>query len=586
MGWTSPRRPCGAAPGARGPVPGHLMWRAAARVAGRPRPGRCPRRRHPRVRRPAGAAGGASHGPNSRLADSVAISRTTMAKVASALVDQGLVERVRNPDDRRSYALTRTPEGAAAARRWRRHAEDLEEALTPGFTPRRARGAPGAAASGPRPRLAPDTPEPLQESLAFLITRVHVRMHRGVLGRRCGPWASCPAHFGLLTTLRRGPGRRRPRSAAGSASAARASSRWSTTSSGAGLVERRRLEWDRRTQVLHLLPRRRGAGARRGGPPSRCWLSGWAISIARQRQAAGPAAPAVRHRRVSTSRQTGFTRPGGSISSSDSATRRRRPRGCSISARVSVHGGSAVRWLVVARTTWTTRARPAWRQQSAARPTTAAHAARGAAPGACRSRRPGRRHRRSSSARSSRLPVAVVDGRVGVAVARPRRPRPGEMSNAVVRQPCAARCSESAPSPQPTTTARPARQPSPCDAATQPPAVDAASVRSQGRATSPRPAADQSSSYQRVGSPSATAATPSSSARSSHSRPGVMASRTSRRPPPPVTSAGRRSSRRCSWRSCAPRCGRGSRSARRRCRRRRRSATDHERRPPTSPNAS
>ena len=48
-----------------------------------------------------------------------------------------------------------------------------------------------------------------------------------------------------------------------------------------GLVERRRLEWDRRTQVLHLLPRRprcwqqarstsRGDAGRRGWATSTC----------------------------------------------------------------------------------------------------------------------------------------------------------------------------------------------------------------------------------------------------------------------------------------------------------------------------
>ena len=78
-------------------------------------------------------AGGATRSQQS-IATTIDVSRTTMVKVAAELADQGLVERVRNPEDRRSYALTRTPEGAAAARRWRRHAEDLEEALTPGFS--------------------------------------------------------------------------------------------------------------------------------------------------------------------------------------------------------------------------------------------------------------------------------------------------------------------------------------------------------------------------------------------------------------------------------------------------------------------
>ena len=107
-------------------IPGHLIWRSAARVTAA-----LAESLPPGVDIHAYAALLALATGQSRsqqwLADSVSISRTTMAKVASALVDQGLVERVRNPDDRRSYALTRTPDGAAAARRWRRHAEDLEE---------------------------------------------------------------------------------------------------------------------------------------------------------------------------------------------------------------------------------------------------------------------------------------------------------------------------------------------------------------------------------------------------------------------------------------------------------------------------
>src|SRR3954463_1327009 len=85
------------------------------------------------------------------------------------------------------------------------------------------------------------------------------------------------------------------------------------------------------------------------------------------------------------------------------------------------------------------------------------------------------------------------------------------MSKAVVAQPCAARYSESAPSPQPITTAR---RPPPGCSSTWVRRTSSGSVWSHGRGTSPRPAADQSSSYQRVGSPSATALTPRSEARS------------------------------------------------------------------------
>ncbi len=109
--------------------PGYLLWRAAA--GSRPTwPGCCPRAwTSTRTPRCWPLAAGTVRSQQS-VADTVDVSRTTMTKVAAALVEQGLVERVRNPGDRRSYLLTRTPEGAAAARRWHRHAEDVEDALT------------------------------------------------------------------------------------------------------------------------------------------------------------------------------------------------------------------------------------------------------------------------------------------------------------------------------------------------------------------------------------------------------------------------------------------------------------------------
>jgi DNA-binding MarR family transcriptional regulator len=232
--------------------PGHLMWRAAARVTVN-----LARVLPPGVDIHAYAAlltlaGGTARSQQS-IADTIDVSRTTMVKVAAQLADQGLVKRVRNPEDRRSYALTRTPEGAAAARRWRRHAEDLEEALTPGVSlgereelRRLLLGILGA-------ELAADTPEPLLESLGFLITRVHLRMHR-TFSEALGPLGIAPAHFGLLTTL----------ATLGPVPQAEVGRRLGISGASVvqmvdhleerGLVERRRLEWDRRTQVLHLRP--------------------------------------------------------------------------------------------------------------------------------------------------------------------------------------------------------------------------------------------------------------------------------------------------------------------------------------------
>ena len=233
-------------------IPGHLIWRSAARVTAE-----LAESLPPGVDIHAYAALLALATGQSRsqqwLADNVSISRTTMAKVASALVDQGLVERVRNPDDRRSYALTRTPDGAAAARRWRRHAEDLEEALTSGFTEAEREELRSLLLQVARPRLAPETPVALQESIGFLITRIHGWNHAELMSALRDLDIE-PRHTGSLVALTAtGP-------------IAQAELARSLGISGAtvveivdhlerrGLVERRRLDTDRRTQVLHILP--------------------------------------------------------------------------------------------------------------------------------------------------------------------------------------------------------------------------------------------------------------------------------------------------------------------------------------------
>ena len=233
-------------------LPGHLIWRSAARVtaalAGSLPPGVDI---HAYAALLALAAGKARS--QQWLADSVAISRTTMTKVASALVAEGLVERVRNPDDRRSYALTRTPEGAAAARRWRRHAEDLEESLTGGFTEAEREELRSLLLLVAQPGLSAETPDALKESIGFLITRIHGWIHTE-LATALRDLDIEPRHTGSLVALK-------ARGAIPQAELAR-----SLGISGAsvveivdhlerrGLVERRRLETDRRTQELHVLP--------------------------------------------------------------------------------------------------------------------------------------------------------------------------------------------------------------------------------------------------------------------------------------------------------------------------------------------
>ena len=247
-------------------LPGHLFWRAHARVAsalGEVLP--------PGVDIHAYAALLALSGGVTRsqqgLAETISVSRTTMVRVAADLSAQGLVRRVRNPADRRSYALTRTPEGAAAARRWRRHAEDLEDTITSGFTLTEREELRGLLFVVAQVELAPDVPEPLRESIAFLVTRIHNRMHREFMVA-LEPLRIEPRDFGTLVAL----------CATGPVSQAELARHMGVSGASMvqivddlehrGLLERRRLVSDRRTQVLHAAPRG-PRGARRGRAPGR-----------------------------------------------------------------------------------------------------------------------------------------------------------------------------------------------------------------------------------------------------------------------------------------------------------------------------
>jgi DNA-binding MarR family transcriptional regulator len=233
-------------------LPGHLFWRASARVAvalDEVLPVGVDIHAYAAL---LALSGGVTRSQQS-LSQTISVSRTTMVRVAADLSDQGLVARVRNPDDRRSYALTRTAQGAAAARRWRRHAEDVEDSITAGFTLEEREELRTLLLRVAEVDLAPDVPEPLRESIGFLITRVHTRMHREFMAA-LEPLRIEPRDFGALTALQ----------AMGPVSQAQLARHLGVSGASMvqivddlekrGLLERRRLPTDRRTQVLHPLP--------------------------------------------------------------------------------------------------------------------------------------------------------------------------------------------------------------------------------------------------------------------------------------------------------------------------------------------
>jgi DNA-binding MarR family transcriptional regulator len=233
-------------------LPGHLFWRAHARVAialGEVLPAGVDIHAYAAL---LALSGGVTRSQQS-LSQTISVSRTTMVRVAADLSEQGLVARVRNPEDRRSYALTRTPQGAAAARRWRRHAEDLEDSITAGFTLEEREELRTLLLRVAEVDLAPDVPEPLRESIGFLITRLHTRMHREFMAA-LEPLRIEPRDFGALTALQ----------TMGPVSQAELARHLGVSGASMvqivddleerGLLERRRLPTDRRTQVLHLMP--------------------------------------------------------------------------------------------------------------------------------------------------------------------------------------------------------------------------------------------------------------------------------------------------------------------------------------------
>ena len=229
------------------------------------------------------------------LADTTSVSRTTMTRVAADLAAQGLVERVRNPTTGAPTPLTRTPGGAAPARRWRRHARGVEEAMAAGFTPAEREELRdlllGRRARSWRPR----PPTRCSASIGFLVT--------GCTSGCTATSARAPPGSSRATSALAGraasPGRSSQAELARAAGlSGRACGQIVDHPRGRGLVERRRLPRPP-SRLLHL------------GRPPRVVRAGWGRRRARsapgarrdRRGAAGSAAPGFPWRRAAQGRR-------------------------------------------------------------------------------------------------------------------------------------------------------------------------------------------------------------------------------------------------------------------------------------------
>jgi DNA-binding MarR family transcriptional regulator len=231
---------------------GHLIWRAHARVVAAIE-SVLPENVDVHAYAALVALGDGVPRSQQGLARTICVSRTTVMRTAADLADRGLVQRVRNPADRRSYLLTRTSHGALAARTWRRHVEALEETILSGLSPAERDDLRALLITVVDPLLAADTPEALRDGIGFLVTRLHLPM-RADFTTTLAPLGLEPPHVGILAALEAtGPISQSEMARVIAVSGAHMVQLVDELEER-GLVERRRPATDRRAQVLHLLP--------------------------------------------------------------------------------------------------------------------------------------------------------------------------------------------------------------------------------------------------------------------------------------------------------------------------------------------
>jgi DNA-binding MarR family transcriptional regulator len=207
----------------------------------------------------------AATGPVSqqRLAERLHVNRTLMVAVTDALEHRGLVERRRDPADRRSYALHVTPAGAEALQRLHDEVERADRRMTEHLTEaERARlHELLRALLGIEPD---DVPAPLADRTGFLLSRAHFSA-RDRANELLRPLGIVVRHLGVMLVLAaHGPCSQQTLAKHLSVSPTMITQIVDEVEAG-GLAERRRNPDDRRSYLVSLTPegKRKLAAARR-----------------------------------------------------------------------------------------------------------------------------------------------------------------------------------------------------------------------------------------------------------------------------------------------------------------------------------
>jgi DNA-binding MarR family transcriptional regulator len=179
------------------------------------------------------------------LSKGLNVNRTVMVKLIDGLEARGFVERVRNPQDRRAYALHATPAGLASMAAMLPQIVRSEAELTANLSDAEHERLNALL----RPLIA--TPPPaLADRTGFLLARAHHRFHERS-DEELAPFGIQVRQFGALTRL-----------ADGTSSQRELADRLQVSTpvvvelvdalEARGLVERRRDPSDRRLNALHV----------------------------------------------------------------------------------------------------------------------------------------------------------------------------------------------------------------------------------------------------------------------------------------------------------------------------------------------